>query len=80
MVEHRRRLSRLKRIKWTSIMENREIKKSVHPVGASAEIDPPGTNAFMVCGRVRFVHGERTGYALRHKSAALALVRNCSGI
>src|SRR5271169_4962530 len=53
--------SQRSRIKWTSITENREIKKRAHPVGASAEFNPPGTNAFMVCGRVRFVHGERTG-------------------
>jgi hypothetical protein len=51
--------SQRSRIKWTSFTENREIKKRVHPVGASAEINPPGTNAFMVCGLVRFVHGER---------------------
>jgi hypothetical protein len=39
------------RIKWASITENRDIKKRVHPVGASAEINPPGTDAFMVCDR-----------------------------
>jgi hypothetical protein len=47
---------------------------------SQAEINPPGTNAFMVCGRVRFVHGERTGYALRRKSAARTRALNCSGV
>jgi hypothetical protein len=44
--------SQRSRIKWTSITDNREIKERVHPVGASTEINLPGTDAFMVWGWV----------------------------
>jgi hypothetical protein len=54
---HRRRHTRAWRIG--------KSKKRVHPVGASAEINPSGT---------------KRAYALQRKSAARTRERNCSGV
>jgi hypothetical protein len=71
--------SQRSRIKWTSITENREIKKPVHPVGASAEINLPGTNAFMVCGRNRNAGGVARRRPRRPAIPAVASQRQTPG-